>query len=84
MRHYEFGRDALAPIVARFGDSVAGTTSAGGVALDLPRALQRALGDAGVEDVTDIGRCTFESPDHYSYRRDRRTGRQAVVVVKHG
>jgi YfiH family protein len=82
VRHYEFGADALAPIVARFGDSVAGTTSAGELALDLPRALQRALDDAGVDEVTDIQRCTFESPDHFSYRRDRRTGRQVVVVVK--
>jgi YfiH family protein len=82
VRHYEFGADALAPMVDRFGESVAGTTSAGELALDLPRSLRLALDDAGVDEVTDINCCTFESPDHYSYRRDHRTGRQAVVVVK--
>ncbi len=82
VRHYEFGADALALIVARFGDSVAGTTADGRPAFDLPRALQLALEDAGVDEITDTRCCTFESADHFSYRRDHRTGRQAVVVVK--
>jgi copper oxidase (laccase) domain-containing protein len=46
--------------------------------------LRLALDDAGVDEVTDINCCTFESADHYSYRRDHRTGRQVVVVVKEG
>jgi purine-nucleoside/S-methyl-5'-thioadenosine phosphorylase / adenosine deaminase len=82
VRHYEFGADALAPLVDRFGARVAGTTEDGHPALDLPRAIRSALTDAGVDDVTDIGCCTVESADHFSYRRDGRTGRQAVVVVK--
>ncbi len=81
-RHYEFGSDALAPLVARFGESVAGTTDEGSPAFDLPRALHLALSDVGVDEVTDLRCCTFESADHFSYRRDRRTGRQAVIVVK--
>jgi YfiH family protein len=81
-RHYEFGEDDLEPLVARFGVEVAGETDAGRPALDLPRLLQRVLADAGVDDVTDIGVCTAESADHYSYRRDGRTGRQVVVVWK--
>jgi YfiH family protein len=81
-RHYEFGEDALVPLVARFGAQVAGTTDDGHAAFDLPRALQVALDDAGVDEVTDTRCCTVESADHYSYRRDGRTGRQAVIVVK--
>jgi YfiH family protein len=80
--HYEFGADALAPLVTRFGARAAGTTSAGSPAFDLPYAIQCALDDAGVDEVTDTRCCTFASADHYSYRRDGRTGRQGVVVVK--
>ena len=47
-----------------------------------PPRSSRALEDAGVDEITDTRCCTFESADHYSYRRDGRTGRQAVVVVK--
>ena len=83
-RHYEFGAGDLAAVVDRFGAAVAGTTEAGRPALDLPRALHVALAEAGVDEVTDLGVCTVESADHYSYRRDGRTGRQAVVVVKDG
>jgi YfiH family protein len=82
VNHYEFGADALAPLVARFGEEVAGTTTDGRPALDLPRALLLALDGAGVNEVTDTRRCTVESSDHFSYRRDGRTGRQAVIVVK--
>ncbi len=82
VHHYEFGADALTPLVSRFGSGVVGTTTDDRPAFDLPLALQRALDDAGVDEITDVRRCTFESPDHYSYRRDARTGRQGVVVVK--
>jgi copper oxidase (laccase) domain-containing protein len=82
VRHYEFGAADLDGLVARFGPAVAGETETGRPALDLPRALHVALEEAGVRDVTDLGCCTAESVDHYSYRRDGRTGRQAVVVVK--
>jgi YfiH family protein len=80
--HYEFGVDALAPLVQRFGDQVAGTTLDGAPALDLPRALHRALDDAGVDEITDTRVCTFGSADHFSHRREGRTGRQGVIVVK--
>lgn len=80
--HYEFGVDALAPLVERFGEQVAGTTTEGHPAFDLPGALHQALDDAGVDEVTDARRCTAESVDHFSFRRDGRTGRHAVIVVK--
>lgn len=82
VRHYEFGADALEPLVARFGESVAGTTDDGRPAFDLPLALRHALAEAGVDEVTDTRCCTAESADHYSYRRDGVTGRHGVVVVK--
>jgi copper oxidase (laccase) domain-containing protein len=82
-RHYEFGEDALIPLVDRFGAGVRASTGAGHVAFDLPGALHVALRDAGVDDVTDAAWvCTVESADHYSYRRDGVTGRHGVVVVK--
>jgi hypothetical protein len=82
VRHYEFGEDALVPLVDRFGSSVVGRTDEGKHAFDLPLAIRVALADAGVEDVTDTACCTVESVEHFSYRRDHRTGRQGVVVVK--
>jgi hypothetical protein len=82
VRHYEFGADALEPLVARFGASVAGVTDDGRAAFDLPLALRLALAGAGVDEVTDTRCCTVESSDHYSYRRDGVTGRHGVVVVK--
>jgi YfiH family protein len=82
-RHYEFGEDALVPLVDRFGAGVGARTDAGHVAFDLPGALHVALRDAGVDDVSDAGwACTVESTEHYSYRRDGVTGRHGVVVVK--
>jgi hypothetical protein len=81
-RHYEFGADAIVPLVARFGVDVRVTLGDGRVAFDLPLALRRALEDVGVDEITDPCGCTFESADHYSYRRDGTTGRQAVIVVK--
>jgi copper oxidase (laccase) domain-containing protein len=82
VRHYEFGPDALAPLADHFGEQVAGTTDDGHPAFDLPLALRTALDAADVDEVTDLRCCTVESADHFSYRRDGRTGRQAVIVVK--
>jgi hypothetical protein len=82
VRHYEFGADALEPLVGRFGREVAGRTDSGSPAFDLPLAIRRALAEVGVDEVVDTACCTVESPDHFSFRRDGRTGRQAVVVVK--
>ncbi|MFN8035909.1 MAG: polyphenol oxidase family protein [Acidimicrobiia bacterium] len=77
---YEFGPADLGRLVDRFGPAVAGRTSGGSAALDLPRAVRSALREAGVERVDDVGVCTYASPDHFSYRRDGRTGRQALVA----
>jgi YfiH family protein len=79
--HYEFGADDLARVSARLGDDVVATTATGSPALDIPAAVRASLHAVGVDDFEDAGICTFESPDHFSYRRDGVTGRQAVVAV---
>jgi YfiH family protein len=79
---YEFGPELLERLVARLGPEVAGRTDGGAPALDIPAAVRRALDRAGVETVDDVDVYTAASPDHFSYRRDGVTGRQAVVVVR--
>ena len=78
---YEFGADDLARLVERFGPSVSATTEWGTPAFDLPAAVRLELERAGVDDLVDVALCTASSPDHFSYRRDGVTGRQAVVAV---
>ena len=56
------------------------TTACGTAAIDLGAGVTAQLEAAGVT-VVDVSRCTRESPDLYSYRRDgRRAGRQAGLV----
>lgn len=82
---YEFSSADLDPIAARLGPEVAGRTAAGQLALDVPRAVQLALGAAGVDDFTDVGVCTSCSADHFSHRRDSgrhgTTGLQTMLVA---
>lgn len=78
---YEFGAEDLARLVDAYGPTVAGTTDAGRPALDLPAGVRAALARADVTDLEDVDVCTAASPDHFSYRRDGETGRQALVAV---
>jgi YfiH family protein len=56
------------------------TTSWGTPSVDLGAGIRAQLRDEQVECV-DLSRCTRESPDLYSYRRDRLgSGRQAGVI----
>ncbi|NED93826.1 peptidoglycan editing factor PgeF [Phytoactinopolyspora alkaliphila] len=55
------------------------STRAGTPALDLPRGVAAQLDALGVEVINE-GRCTLESGDLYSYRRDRTTGRFAGLA----
>jgi YfiH family protein len=48
-------------------------------ALDLVAGLVSVLGAEGVS-IDNQSRCTLESPDLYSYRRDGVTGRQAGLI----
>ncbi|MFF5424247.1 MULTISPECIES: peptidoglycan editing factor PgeF [unclassified Streptomyces] len=55
-------------------------TSWGTPAVDVAAGVRAQLTRLGVRDVEDAGVCTLESRDHYSYRRDRTTGRLAGFV----
>lgn len=80
-RCYEFGADDLATVVRAVGPEVASRTATGAPALDLGAGIRSELRRAGVEAVEEVGICTNESAEHYSFRRDGRTGRQAVIVA---
>jgi YfiH family protein len=72
--------DALRSEVAAVEPVTASTTSWGTPALDIGAGVQAQLLRLGVE-VYDESRCTLESPDLYSYRRDgSRAGRLAGVI----
>jgi polyphenol oxidase len=78
---YEFGSDLLARLTSRLGADIAGRTVDGAPALDIPVAVRRSLELVDVDVLDDVDVCTVASPDHFSYRRDGVTGRQAVVAV---
>lgn len=56
------------------------TTTAGTPGLDIAAGVRAQLGAAGVEAVAHDARCTKESAELYSYRRDGVTGRFAGLV----
>jgi YfiH family protein len=63
-------------VFARFGPDVRQ-----GRNLDLKAVARRALNDAGVNDVEDVGLCTICSTEFFSHRRDHGlTGRQAGIA----
>ncbi|MCJ7439333.1 MAG: polyphenol oxidase family protein [Acidimicrobiia bacterium] len=78
---YEFGRGDLDRMVARLGPEVESRTDIDTPALDVPAAVRAALGRVEVTVVDDVDVCTSASSDHFSHRRDGRTGRQGLVVV---
>jgi YfiH family protein len=55
-------------------------TFAGTAGLDIAAGVRAQLADAGVANITTDGRCTRESVDLYSHRRDGVTGRFAGVI----
>jgi len=79
---YEFGAAELTAFVERFGPSVAGTTSWGTPALDLPAVIGCSLAEVGVA-VTDIGACTGCRDDlWFSHRIRVQPGRQVMTVCR--
>jgi polyphenol oxidase len=75
---YEVGPEVTEPYAARFGPEVVE-----GRKLDLWRAVELALSEAGVTDVERTDLCTFCHPElFFSHRRDRGiTGRQGVIAA---
>ena len=55
-------------------------TFAGTSGLDIAAGIRAQLAAAGVANITMDGRCTRESDDLFSYRRDGRTGRFAGLI----
>jgi YfiH family protein len=60
------------------------TTWSGRPALDLRAGLVQQLHALGVGRVRVDPTCTFESKEHFSHRRDQRTGRTAGLIVIDG
>ena len=59
-------------------------TSWGTPALDLPAGVRAQLARLGVAVRPEPAGCTLESADHFSYRREQRTGRLAGYVWLEG
>jgi len=75
---YEIGREVAEPFEARFGSEVLDDGK-----LDLWRATELALIEAGVGEVERTDLCSFCHPElFFSHRRDRgTTGRQGVIAA---
>ena len=72
-----------AAMAAEVDAAVPGTaahTRTGSPSLDLAKGVAAQLAGAGVPRVTRDGRCTVESPELFSHRRDGVTGRFAGAV----
>jgi polyphenol oxidase len=79
---YEFGSDELDAVAAGVGattDQIAGSTRAGGQALDVPGAVAAALGRHGVT-LDAVGPCTACDERWFSHRARHEDGRHAVVA----
>ncbi|MFF5972578.1 peptidoglycan editing factor PgeF [Streptomyces sp. NPDC012769] len=72
--------EAMRAEVAAAEPTAYAETSWGTPAVDVAAGVRAQLERLGVRDVADAGVCTLESRDHYSYRRDRTTGRLAGYV----
>ncbi|MER5203036.1 peptidoglycan editing factor PgeF [Streptomyces sp. NPDC002825] len=72
--------EAMRAEVAAVEPAAHAETSWGTPAVDVAAGVRAQLERLGVLDIADAGVCTLESPDHYSYRRDRTTGRLAGYV----
>lgn len=55
-------------------------TRSGAAGLDIVSGVRSQLAALGVAEVSSDGRCTAESPELFSYRREGRTGRFAGLV----
>ena len=78
-RCYEFGPTELDLVAAAYGPTVRATTATGASALDLAAGVAEACRRLGLALVDD-GTCTACSPQHFSHRARRDTGRQALVA----
>jgi YfiH family protein len=75
---YEVSEELFREVIASH-PAAESRTPQGTFALDLPKALIEVLQDQGIEIINEF-ECTVESQEHFSYRRDGVTGRQAGVI----
>jgi polyphenol oxidase len=71
---------AMRDEVARSAPGSACTTRSGTPGIDLRAGLRAQLAAAGVDEVADDQRCTAESAELFSHRRDGKTGRFAGLI----
>ncbi|MBP2705833.1 peptidoglycan editing factor PgeF [Microbispora sp. RL4-1S] len=80
---YEVPAELRDRVAARVPETWSATRQ-GTPALDIRAGIAAQLVRAGVTDVRHDGRCTIETADLYSYRREGRTGRFAGFVWLRG
>ncbi|GAA4845188.1 peptidoglycan editing factor PgeF [Kitasatospora terrestris] len=78
-RCYEVPAELRAEVAAVVPAAYA-ETSWGTPALDVAAGVAAQLAEAGVTELVRSSVCTLESTDHFSYRREQRTGRLASYV----
>ncbi|MFC5908353.1 peptidoglycan editing factor PgeF [Streptacidiphilus monticola] len=78
-RCYEVPAD-LRAAVAEDTPAAYAETSWGTPSLDIPAGVRSQLAELGVTEVAELGVCTVESKDHFSYRRERTTGRLGSYI----
>jgi len=71
---YEVSAQLRADVAAAVPETFS-TTRQGTPALDVRAGIAAQLERAGVADIRHDDRCTIESPELYSYRREHVTGR---------
>ncbi|HXF57636.1 MAG TPA: peptidoglycan editing factor PgeF [Actinomycetota bacterium] len=82
--HYEVGPEVAAAVRRATSQAVVVRTG-GALRLDLGATVERTLRDLGVARIERAELCTACLPERFfSYRRDRRTGRQALVAWRVG
>ncbi|MFR9675090.1 peptidoglycan editing factor PgeF [Streptomyces sp. TR06-5] len=76
---YEVPEEMRAEVAAAVPEAWA-ETSWGTAAVDVAAGVRAQLAAAGVTDLEQSAVCTLESGDHFSYRRERGTGRLGSYV----
>lgn len=77
--NYEVPADMAADVEKHLPDSRVATKQ-GSCGVDIRRGLTRQLLSLGVRNIDADPRCTIESTEFFSYRREGTTGRQAGVI----
>lgn len=75
---YEVSQETHDEVTALYPSAKAFTKNAT-PALNLPGALTEVLLNLDIK-VSDVGICTLESEEHFSYRKSAQTGRQAGLI----